>query len=354
MDFTFTDEQDAAAEVARRVCAGRTPGPSVGFDRELWDALAAAGVLSLHLPEPHGTGVGMIAACRALAELGRVAAPVPGAGWVAAAAVLADFPERLGILEANTVVLPAMGEGPEAAPDDPGSTARPTEHGWVLTGCKTMVPFGELADWFLVTAVDPRETAVFLVSAEDAGVSVSGDEATGGLPVVHVDLAGVEVNADRRLGGAETAVRLRRALTLTTAAVQYGVSERALELTAAYTAEREQFGRPLGKFQAVTQRLGDAHIDLACQRLTLWQAAWRWEAGVSLGTAVEVAGYWAAEGGNRVAHSAIHLHGGAGVDLDGQVHHFFTATKRLEFAVGGATRQAMEIGRRLALSADHG
>ncbi|MGJ3508581.1 acyl-CoA dehydrogenase family protein [Enemella sp. A6] len=341
MDFTFTEEQDAAADLARRSCRGRTPGYPTGFDRELWQQANEAGLLTLHLPEPHGTGLGMIAACRALIEFGRAAAAIPAAAQVAATAVLAESTAAERLAEAP-IVLPALAENTDAAPNLPAVTAR-AANGWVLEGHKTVVPHGAVADLWLVTATDPDGPAVFLVTPDD-GVRVTEDTATGGLPVAHLDLTGVELPADRRLGGAEVALRLRRALTLTTAAVQYGVSQRALELTADYTAEREQFDQPLGAFQAVRQRLGDAYIDLGCQRLTLWQAAWRWEAGVPLGSAVETAGYWAAEGGNLIAHSAVHLHGGAGVDLDGAAHHYFTATKQLEFTVGGATRQALEIG----------
>ncbi|NLT29478.1 MAG: acyl-CoA/acyl-ACP dehydrogenase [Propionibacterium sp.] len=344
MDFTFTEEQDAAAELARRVCRGAAAGAgderAGGFDHELWRRVVDAGLTGLHLPEPQGTGLGMIAACRALVEFGRAAVGAPITGQVAATAVLAERPELL----TDGLVLPALAEGPDATPAVPGCTARRTDAGWALDGAKTMVPFGAAAEALLVTATDRDGPAVLLVPTGTSGVRVVEDLATGGLPVARVEFAGVVVPEANRVGGPEVVTRLRRALTLTTAAVQYGVSERALELTAAYTAERQQFDQPLGAFQAVRQRLGDAWIDVGCQRLTLWQAAWRWEAGVPLGDAVEVAGYWAAEAGNRVAHSAIHLHGGAGVDLDGPVHHYFTATKQLEFIVGGATRHALEIG----------
>src|SRR5699024_4344350 len=91
MEFTFSSDQEAAADLARQVLRGRDPGPTGdGFDLDLWRELAQAGVLSLHLPEPVGDDIGMIAACRVLVELGRVATDLPVAAHVAATALLGE------------------------------------------------------------------------------------------------------------------------------------------------------------------------------------------------------------------------------------------------------------------------
>ncbi len=142
--------------------------------------------------------------------------------------------------------------------------------------------------------------------------------------------------------------RLRNLLTLATAAEQLGVSEGALELTSTYAKTREQFGRPIGTFQAVSQRLADGYIDVLGQRLTLWQAAWRLDEGLPADQAVAIAKLWAADAGHRLAHTTVHVHGGVGIDLDGEAHRYFTAAKRFEFAYGGATEQALLVGRSLA------
>jgi alkylation response protein AidB-like acyl-CoA dehydrogenase len=140
-------------------------------------------------------------------------------------------------------------------------------------------------------------------------------------------------------------------------ALQAGVTERALELTAQYARNRQQFGRPIGSFQAVTQRLADAYVDVEAVRLTMWQAAWRLSSGSagsggSAGSAAEAevatAKFWAAEAGHRVAHTAVHVHGGIGIDVTYPVHRYFTAAKHHEFALGGATAQLLRIGDVLA------
>jgi len=139
-------------------------------------------------------------------------------------------------------------------------------------------------------------------------------------------------------------------------AAQSGVIGRALELTAEYARNRVQFGRPIGSFQAVAQRLADAYIDVAAVRLTMWQAAWLLsahesgadEAGPAVDTAVATAKFWAADAGHRVAHTAVHIHGGLGIDTSYPVHRYFTAAKHYEFALGGATAQLRRIGTVLA------
>jgi alkylation response protein AidB-like acyl-CoA dehydrogenase len=126
------------------------------------------------------------------------------------------------------------------------------------------------------------------------------------------------------------------------------VVERALELTSEYARNRVQFGKPIGSFQAVAQRLADAYIDVEAVRLTMWQAAWRLSAGLPAGTEVATAKFWAADAGHRVAPAAVHVHGGVGIDLDYPLHRYFTAAKRCEFALGGATAQLRRIGAALA------
>ncbi|HKT01702.1 MAG TPA: acyl-CoA dehydrogenase family protein, partial [Rugosimonospora sp.] len=134
-------------------------------------------------------------------------------------------------------------------------------------------------------------------------------------------------------------------------ALQLGVVERALELTSAYARDRVQFGRPIGSFQAVSQRLADGYIDVEAVRLTLWQAAWRLAERLPCATEVDTAKFWAADAGHRIAHTAVHVHGGVGIDLDHPLHRYFVAAKHNELALGGATASLLRIGATLATGA---
>jgi 3-oxocholest-4-en-26-oyl-CoA dehydrogenase beta subunit len=233
-----------------------------------------------------------------------------------------------------------MGQGPVQA------TASGDGHR--LTGSRTQIAYGPVADAFLVPAETESGASVFLIAAADAGVTVSALDTTGHGSVGHLELQGVAVDAGRVVGGHDVVAWLTTHGTLGRSAFQLGVLERALELTAAYAREREQFDRPIGSFQAVSSRLADGYIDIKGLRLTLTQAAWRLSEDLPADVDVASAAFWAADAGHRVAHTTVHVHGGVGIDLDHPVHRYFLAAKQTEFAVGSATGQLLRIGRELA------
>ncbi len=130
-------------------------------------------------------------------------------------------------------------------------------------------------------------------------------------------------------------------------ALQAGLAEEALRITAEYTKSRKQFDKPIASFQAVGQRAADAYIDVLAVGLTARQAAWRLSEGLPADEELAIAKFWAADGGQRVVHAAQHLHGGIGVDMDYPLHRYFLFSKQLELSLGGATQQLVEIGRTL-------
>ena len=379
MDFSFTPEQDEAAELAAKILGDRATNDRMKaveaagdrFDRDLWAELGSAGLLGLALPEEHdGAGLGLIELCRVLVEVGRRVAPVPLAAHGPASRLVAELGTDAqrrhwlpGAASGQLVMTAAVAEDHAFAPERPATVASQDGEGFRLTGSKAIVPAGPYADLFLVPAACPeaardepprRESpsgvAVFVVLPGDEGVTVTAQQFSDGDAVARVDLDGVVVSADRMVGPADGSAdqRLRHLLLLAGAAEQLGITEGALALTATYAKNREQVGRPIGTVQAVSQRLADGYIDTLGQRLTLWQAAWRLEEGVPADTEVAIAKLWAADAGHRLAHTTVHVHGGVGIDLDGEAHRYFTSAKRYEFLHGGATEQALHIGRTLA------
>ena len=137
--------------------------------------------------------------------------------------------------------------------------------------------------------------------------------------------------------------QLQHHLATGTCATALGIGSRVLELTAAYTAEREQFGFPVATFQAVAMQTADRYIDLRAMEATLWQAAWRPEP-----TEVAVAKIWAAEGVRRVVQTAQHLHGGLGTDTEHVLHRFHAWAKQVELALGPAAAHEAALGALLA------
>ena len=171
-------------------------------------------------------------------------------------------------------------------------------------------------------------------------------------PHFQLTLEGVAVAATEILGdperGAEIVAWLTQRAVTASCAVQAGVSERALRMTAEYTTGRMQFDRPVGSFQAVHMRAGDAFIDVEAMQLTWWDAAWRLEAGQPADDEVAIAKYWAAEAGQRVGYATQHLHGGIGIDVDYPLHRYYLWAKQIELTLGSAAVQLERIGARLA------
>jgi 3-oxocholest-4-en-26-oyl-CoA dehydrogenase beta subunit len=352
MDFTLSEAQSELAGLTRKILAERDSP---------WADLAAAGVLAAGLPAAlDGAGLGLLEQCSVLVELGRSACEVPylasavlGAGAVASFGTASQQSRWAVPAGRGSVVLTAALE--EEDGDDAGRpscrASRRPDGSWALAGVKTAVPHAAGADLFLVPCSSSSGgVLVFLVLPSDAGVSVQAQVLTSFEPAGRVVLDGVVVGEDRVLGGGlPVADWLVARATVGRCALQAGVLERALELTAEHARTRVQFGRPIGAFQAVAQRLADAFIDVQAVRLTMWQAAWLLASGDALAdVAVATAKFWAADGGHRVAHTAVHVHGGLGIDVSYPVHRYFVAAKGNEFALGGATAQLRRIGAALA------
>jgi alkylation response protein AidB-like acyl-CoA dehydrogenase len=365
MDFKTTEAGDDLGGLVRtitesvvtaehqRALDGLGPESGGRFDRDLWRKLIDADILSTTAPESlGGGGFGVLEEVAVLVALGRQLSAVPYLeSVVLAAGALAKFGSdalqqdwAVPAIKGERVLAVAldgeMGEGPVRAQT---SGDRVT-----LTGTRTQVAFGVNADAFLVPAETDSGTGVFLISSADDGVTVGALDTTGHGSVAALQLQGVGLGADRRVGGAEVVDWLVTRHALGRSAYQLGVLERALELTAVYAREREQFDRPIGSFQAVSSRLADGYIDIKGLRLTLTQAAWRLSEDLPADIDVAAAAFWAAEAGHRVAHTAVHVHGGVGIDVDHPVHRYFLAAKQTEFALGGATGQLLRIGRELA------
>jgi alkylation response protein AidB-like acyl-CoA dehydrogenase len=392
MDFAYTDDQHELMRLARRILTDRVTHESLTelegleterFDRGLWSTLAEAGLLGVALPTAlGGGGYGTLEQCLVLEQAGRALAPVP----IHATAVLGAWPiATFGTPEQReTWVRPAAGgervltaalAGPVGAPE---VSARRTGDGWRLEGVRTGVPAATIADLVLV----PAGERIFLVPAGTKGMTITSQRTTSkeitGLVHLDVSLPSDAVLGDPADDTSLMASRLREMATLGLCALQLGVTSRALEAAADYTSKRHQFNRPIGSFQAVGHRLADCHIDVEAIRLTMWQAAWllspeaRSEAEAQDGgepavpspdgrggqavesqvrrasEAVATAKFWASDGGHRVAHAIVHVHGGMGIAEEYFVHRYFLHAKQIEFALGGATEQALRLGDMLA------
>jgi alkylation response protein AidB-like acyl-CoA dehydrogenase len=224
-----------------------------------------------------------------------------------------------------------------------------------ITGEKVNVPSAHIAAGILVPARVGTDVGLFHVSPEADGLTLERQETMNHEPQFVVKLDGAQVSDAARVGEiADGRDNLRWILdrTLTgLCAISAGAAEEALRITAEYTTTRKQFDRAIGTFQAVGQRMADSYIDTEGMKLTMLQAATHLAEGEASPTEVATAKYWASEGGSRVGHAALHVHGGISIDLDYPIHRYFLWLKQSEFTLGAATPSLRDLGRMIAASA---
>lgn len=383
MDFTFTEEQQAAVEAATAVFSGvapdAVPSPALtpgavaeDLDRPLWAALARTDLLSLTLaPEHGGAGLDLVALCLVLRESSRVLARVP----LLESSAVAMTVQRYGDAALAAELLPEFGRGDlvltvgangrtghdpaelsvtaRRAPLHEGQAGAGAGTGWILDGVQSAVPWAPRADRIAIPAHTADGRAVLaLVRRTHDGVRLAEQVSTSGERLAEITLDAVRVD-DRELIEAEGAWEwLRDILTTGTCALALGLGESVLAMTSAYTGRREQFGFPVATFQAVAVQTADRYIDLRAMEVTLWQAAWRLSTGAdgALPAAgdVAVAKIWASEGVRRVVQTAQHLHGGIGADTDYPLHRFHAWAKQIELSLGPAAAHEEALGDLLA------
>ena len=382
MDFELGEEEQAVRDLTAQVLDDMSSHERLKslaaegdhVDRKAWAALASTGVAGASLPEEHGgLGLGFLATAVALEEVGRSASPVP----LLTTAVMGAMPiAAYGTEAQRTAWLPGMADGSVLAcvalaedgapPTEPTTTARSVPGadagsatdeaggGFVLDGTKVLVAGGLDADVALVPArLDDGSVGVFIVPTDTEGLDAQPVEVTTGRPEARFELSGLRVGPDALLGdgasdGAEVVRFIERHANVGLCMMTAGAARASIEMAADYTKQRHQFDRPIATFQAVSQRAGDSYIDAEAMWLTAYQAAWRLSAGLPADREVAIAKYWAAEGGFRVVHAAVHVHGGVGVDRDYPLHRHFLAARHMELTLGHAEEQLADLGRLIA------
>ncbi|MFJ1605343.1 acyl-CoA dehydrogenase family protein [Streptomyces sp. NPDC088253] len=377
MDFTFTEEQQAAVEAAKAVFGGvapdAVPSPAVtagavadDFDRALWARLADADLLSLLLDAEYGgAGLDAIALCLVLREAAKVLARVPLLESSAAAVAVQAYggeelkAELLARAGRGEVVLTVAANGRTGHdPAELAVTAGRDGDTWVLDGVQTAVPWAENADFTVVPAtVVPAHTGggrtvLALVPRVHEGVVLGEQISTSGERLGELRLESARITARDVMEADGAWEWLRELLATGTCALALGLGERVLAMTSAYTGKREQFGFPVATFQAVAVQAADRYIDLRAMEATLWQAAWRISTGAGgalpASGDVAVAKIWASEGVRRVVQTAQHLHGGFGADVDYPLHRYHAWAKQLELSLGPAAAHEEALGDLLA------
>ncbi len=365
MDFNLAEEQAEIRNLARKILEDRVTNEHLKniekqdepWDPALWQSLAKANLLGIALPEAHGGAeMGFFELCVLLQEVGRTVAPIPAhACLVLGAEPIARFGSEAqqrawlpGIVDGSVIVTGALLEADTDDPTDPATEAVADGDAWKLTGRKIAVPFAAQASRIVVAARAGDRIGLFLVDPSASGVSLEAQQLSNRHPHAQVTLDGAAGELLGELDGGEN-LRLWSQLAIASLCCQQlGVSERALEITAEYGREREQFDVAIGSFQAFHQRAGDAYIQVEAIRLTAWEAAWRLDQGLDAENAIHIAKFWTSEGAQFVGYATVHLHGGVGIDVDVAIHRYFLWATQSEHLLGNARRQTQILGDRIA------
>ncbi len=364
MNFDLSEEQQVIADLAAQLFGDLATTERVkaaeqgdGIDRELWASIAEAGLLALSLPESAGgSGMGLVELCLVAQQIGRTVAPVPFTSTTVAAMTLAEHGVGTdllpGVADGSVILASALAETGANDPLAPSVIATRSGDGAVrLVGEKPAVPALPLATAVLVPAMLDGATILALVdlSTATAGVEITPLKTTSRESQGHLTLD-VDVPASHVIDDDAALEQLFLRSIAALSAVQLGVGEGSVAMAAEHVSNRQQFGRPLSAFQAVSQRAADAYIFNEAIRSTVYNAAWQLEnePGDKARADTLAAAYWSSEGTEKVVLAAQHLHGGVGADIEYPVHRYFQWGMQNATALGTATSHLVRLGDQLA------
>jgi alkylation response protein AidB-like acyl-CoA dehydrogenase len=337
--FDLTDEQQAIRSTAHDFLASRFKSERLreiaasedGFDESGWKEMAELGWAGLALPEEWGgQGLGIVDLAVLFEEMGYVCAPSPLLSNTIAGLALAFAgsdaqkerwlaPLATGELRGAPALIDA---GVPAEPNKFALAAESNGDGTVLDGEKTLVMDAASADFFLVATSDGHR---HIVEKGAEGVTVTAEESIDPTRrVSSVRLENVQVAAENTLpGGTEDYWPVFQRACVALAAESTGLAQRSLEMSVAYAKDRQQFGRPIGAYQAVSHRCAQMLLETENSRSAVYGAAWAADAEPeSLPLAASTAKAYASDAGWRVPDAAIQVHGGIGFTWEHDLHFF--------------------------------
>lgn len=368
MDFELSKPQKLLQETVRELLTRQCPPARVrelmatdtAIDDALWEAIADQGWTGLTLPEEHeGLGLSAIEVAAVAEVMGQHCLPGPfisnlwASGVVAAAGhpALAErylAPLAEGTRRATVALLEASAAWD---PERVAAVASPTDGGFELDGVKLFVADAGAADLILWVARLDAELAIFALEAGVEGMTVEpmpGLDQTRKLYRVVVD--GVSLPADRLLARGEAAAKAlataTREATVAVCAELVGGMQWVLDTTVEYAQSRQQFGQPIGAFQAVQHRCADILLRLESARSATYYAAWAVVVGDDdADRFVAIAKAYCSDAAREVGNDGIQVHGGIGFTWEHDLQLYYKRFKSNELLFGDATFHRERIAR---------
>ncbi|MCP4303009.1 MAG: acyl-CoA/acyl-ACP dehydrogenase [Gammaproteobacteria bacterium] len=372
MEFRFNEEQQAIADAAEPVftdlCSDETIKDLNAGDKplhtELWQQLAESGMHGLVIDEDYGgLGMTLVELCLILELQGRFVAPVPLIPTLVECAMPlgrsdnAALKEKVlpDVVSGELILSPVRPAGGYVVSD--ALRATQVGDGWTVNGVSGLVPYGGVADGFVVSApTDDGDLVIFYCAADADGIAVTAQRTTSGELAGYVTFDTHTASSEQVLatGAAarDMAEKQKQDACIGLAALQVGVLSEGLKRTAEYVSQRKQFGRPLGAFQAVSQQAANAYMSIESLRGVYWRALDDIEHDKDAALSARVAKFWVGEAGHIAAHTILHLHGGIGQDIAYPVHRFFLWGKHNERYLGTPEEIAVDVGTLIAADAE--
>ena len=339
-----------------------------GFDPAMWKKIADLGWTALGIPEQYG-GVGtFLDLVVVLEEAGRALLPGPFFSTMGLAVpVLIEAGTEAQKKDALATIASGDARATLAFTEPSGRwdassvtlTAKQSGGGWQLDGVKLFVPDAHTADYMAVAARSRGEgeegITLFLVKGRPKGMSVK--------PLETLDMTrrwcevrfeGVQLDADAVMGAPDKAwPHLRRALEWATAALcaeMVGGVQKVLETSTEYAKTRQQFGKPIGIYQAVSHKLADMLVLSESGRSATYYAAWAVDADApDRSLASSMAKAYVSDAYRKVAGDGIQVHGGIGFTWEHDMHLYFKRAKSSEVTLGDATYHRELVAQALDL-----
>ena len=335
MNFDLNETQEMLRDSARRLLRSEYEGEKAhaiegcpdGFSKDVWSQIVELGFSRIALPESvGGSGLGTLELCLLAEEIGRAGASIPFlTNCGLAANILMALPEQplpTGLLTSlassdDVIGVALIDENGRDERTPPALCAREENGRVTLSGVKQLVAYAETAKTLLVSAqLTDGTPAVIAIDNHIDGITTRRHQVLGGDPRFQVSFDGVTVGSDRILArGADASIALRGGLDIASVlamAEVVGNCEGIIHLTAEYAKIREQFGRPIGSFQAVSHPIAEMRIQTDACRLLALEAAWLLDQGKSARFEVASAKVFANEAVSRIALDGHRLHGAIG------------------------------------------
>ncbi len=373
MDFGFSKEQELIKKSVSEFCTKecnrdvllRMWDDKLGYSRKMWQKMADLGWLGLLFEEKYdGMGLTFVDLCAVLEEMGKELLPAPYISTVVLfgqsisyGGSTAQKEEYLPSLVAGEIIgtLADMEASGSLSGSDITLKAETEGDGYFLNGVKMFVPDLYTESKMIVAARTTENKnpengiTLFIVEASAPGISIKPQQTMDKLRrLSEVQFNGVKVGKNLVLGdidgGWSVLQKVRRAACAALALEMVGNAQKSLDLSVEYAKSREQFGKPIGSFQAVKHKCADMLLWLETSRSAAYYAAWAIsEESADMQQATSLAKAWCADACHRITADAIQIHGGIGFSWEYALHFYFRRAQASDALFGNASYHREEV-----------